>query len=114
MLWYGAEREFHGWYVNLAKPIRRTARGFDTSDLELDVFIRPDGSWELKDEELLDPWIERGRWTAEEVAEIRAEGARVIADAEAGRQWWSDDWATWTPDPGWTGVDLPPGWDEPY
>ena len=74
--------------------------------------FRPDGSWELKDDELLDGWVERGRWTAEEVRAIRAEGARVVADVEAGRQWWSDEWAEWTPDPSWTGVDLPPGWDD--
>ena len=114
ILWYGADREFRGWYVNLAEPIRRTARGFDTCDHELDVWVRPDGTWELKDEELLDPWVERGRWTADEVAAIRAEGARVVADVEAGRQWWSDEWASWTPDPSWTGDELPPGWDEPY
>lgn len=111
VFWFGEAREFRGWYVNLAEPIRRTRRGFDTCDQELDVWIRPDGSWELKDDELLDGWVERGRLTVEEVLAIRAEGRRVVADVEAGRQWWSDEWAEWTPDPSWTGVDLPPGWD---
>jgi Protein of unknown function (DUF402) len=101
VFWFGDAREFRGWYVNLAEPIRRTPRGFDTCDNELDFWLRPDGTWEIKDEDLLDGWVERGRWTAEEVAEIRAEGRRVVADAEAGRRWWSDEWSTWTPDPSW-------------
>jgi Protein of unknown function (DUF402) len=112
VFWFGEEREFRGWYANLAEPIRRTKRGFDTLDHELDVWIHPDGTWELKDEELLEPWVERGRWSAAEVAEIRAEGARVVADAEAGRQWRSDQWAGWEPDPSWTGLELPAGWND--
>jgi predicted RNA-binding protein associated with RNAse of E/G family len=111
VFWFGDQREFRGWYVNLAEPIRRTERGFDTQDHELDVWIRPDGSWEWKDDELLDDWVARGRLSDEEVAEIRAEGARVVADVEAGRQWWSDEWSKGSPDPSWTGVELPPGWD---
>jgi hypothetical protein len=114
VFWFGEKREFRGWYANLAAPIRRTARGFDTFDHELDVWIREDGTWELKDDELLDSWVERGRWSAAEVAEIRAEGARVVADAEAGRRWWSDEWASWEPDASWTGLELPAHWDEAY
>jgi Protein of unknown function (DUF402) len=113
VFWFGNKREFRGWYINLAEPIRRTERGFETLDLELDVWLRPDGSWELKDDELLDGWVDRGRWTAGEVADIRAEGARVIENIQAGRQWWSENWSTWTPDPSWTGVELPHDWDVP-
>ena len=114
VFWFGEERAFRGWYVNLAEPIRRTTRGFDAQDQELDIWVRPDGTCEVKDAELLDGWVERGRWTADEVDAIRAEGARVIADVEAGRQWWSDAWAAWTPDEAWTGLELPQGWDDSY
>lgn len=110
----GAERALSAWYVNLQEPFRRTPIGFDTQDLELDVVVRPDGSWELKDDEELDPWVERGRWTAAEVAEIRAEGARLTAELEAGRRWWSDEWAAWEPDPSWPVPTVPADWaDEP-
>ncbi len=34
-------------------------------------------------------------------AEIRAVGRSVAADLDTGRRWWSDDWASWTPDPAW-------------
>lgn len=110
VFWHGPEREFRGWYVNLQERFRRTERGFDTQDLELDIVVAPDGSWHYKDDEKLESWIERGRWTQAEVKEIRSEGARVAAELDAGRRWWSDDWATWEPDPAWELPVLPPDW----
>lgn len=111
VFWHGPQREFRGWYVNLQEPFRRTSLGVDTQDLKLDILIAPDGSWQLKDDELLEPWIERGRWTEAEVAAIRAEGARIAAELEAGRRWWNDDWAEWTPDPAEQVPELPLDWD---
>lgn len=99
--WEGAERRFAAWYVNLQEPFRRTRQGIDTLDLELDYVVRPDGSWERKDDEKLDAWVERGRWTVEEVAEIRAVGAEVERRLEAGKRWWDARWAEWAPPPGW-------------
>ena len=113
VFWRGPQREFAGWYVNLQEPFRRTTRGVDTQDLELDIVIAPDGTWKFKDDERLEGWIERGRWTASEVAAIRAEGARIAAELEAGRRWWSDDWAAWTPDPDERAQELPSDWDRP-
>jgi hypothetical protein len=110
VFWHGPERECRGWYVNLQEPFRRTSRGFDTQDLELDIVLDLDGGWRFKDDELLEHWIERGRWTQDEVAEIRREGAAIGADLDAGRRWWSDDWATWQPDPRWEPPGLPPDW----
>jgi len=110
VFWDGPDRELGAWYVNIQEPFRRTPIGVDTQDLELDIVIRPDRTWTLKDDERLEPWVERGRYTQAEVAGIRAEGARVIAELEAGRRWWSDDWATWRPDPRWPTPELPRGW----
>jgi len=101
IFWHGAEREFRGWYVNLQEPFRRTAEGYDTQDLELDIVVSTTGSWEWKDDELLEERIREGRFSAGQVAEIRAVGAAVAADLDAGRRWWSDDWARWAPDPAW-------------
>jgi len=110
VFWQGPSRELGAWYVNLQEPFRRTARGFDTQDLELDIVVAVDGSWRYKDDEKLEGWIERGRWTADEVAAIRREGARVAAELDAGRQWWSAEWAEWEPDPAWSLPELPPDW----
>jgi uncharacterized protein DUF402 len=110
VFWQGPERELGAWYVNIQEPFRRTPIGFDTQDLELDLVVSPDGSWRFKDDEQLDRWIQRGRWTAAEVAEIRAEGARLGGELDAGRRWWSAGWASWRPDPRWPTPALPQGW----
>ena len=101
LFWRGRERTFAGWYVNIQEPFRRTATGFDTQDLELDIWIPLDGRWEWKDEELLERRVEEGRFTTEQVVEIRAEGARIAAELDAGRRWWDESWAGWQPDPAW-------------
>lgn len=111
VFWEGPRRELRQWYVNIQEPFRRTPLGVDTQDLELDIVISPDGSWQFKDDELLEPWIERGRYSESEVAAIRAEGARIAADLEAGRRWWGDDWAEWTPAPANHTLKLPMDWN---
>lgn len=101
VFWQGARREFAGWYVNIEEPFRRTAEGFDTQDLELDIWIPAGGTWQWKDDELLEERVREGRFTTEQVAAIRAEGARVAAELDAGRRWWDESWADWHPDPAW-------------
>lgn len=111
LFWHGVERSLSCWYVNLQAPFERTEVGVDTQDHELDIVIQPGGEWRFKDEEWLDRWVELGRWTPAEVAAIRDEGARIAADLDAGRRWWSESWAAWQPDPAWRGGDLPDGWE---
>jgi hypothetical protein len=113
VFWESTDRRLGAWYVNLQEPFRRTSLGFDTQDLELDIVVSPDGDWRLKDDEKLEGWIERGRWTPAEVAEIRAEGSRIEGLLDSGRRWWSDEWADWQPDPHWPAPKLPVDWDRP-
>jgi hypothetical protein len=101
VFWFGDEREFHGWYVNFQEPFRRTATGYDTQDLELDIWIPRGGGWEWKDADVLEQRIAEGRFTAPQVEATWAEGRRVAALLDAGEQWWDEAWTTWTPGPGW-------------
>lgn len=110
VFWQGAERELGAWYVNIQEPFRRTSLGVDTQDLELDIVVSPGGSWRYKDDKKLEGWIERGRWTPAEVAEIRAEGRRVARLLDQGERWWSDGWADWRPDPDWPHPTLSHDW----
>ena len=110
--WWGEERRFAGWYLNLQKPFVRTSIGFDTQDLELDIWVRLDGSWSFKDRELMPQRVVEGRWTEEEVAEICAEGDRLGARLDRGERWWDEAWASWSPDPGWGPTPLPEGWEK--
>jgi hypothetical protein len=109
--WRGSNRTFAAWYLNIQEPLRRTSIGYDTQDLELDVVIYPNGRWDLKDDELLDVWVARGRWTAEDAAGIRATGRQIVDEVvERGDRWWGQDWSGWVPDARWAVPSLPPEW----
>ncbi|MFC8850728.1 MULTISPECIES: DUF402 domain-containing protein [unclassified Micromonospora] len=110
---------FSHWYVNLEEPGVRwddgDVAGVDMVDQDLDVVIRPDRTWEWKDEE---EFAERlafpaDYWVADEAA-VRAEGKRVIARAETGEFPFDGTWCDFVPPPGWDVPEaLPPGWDRP-
>jgi hypothetical protein len=110
--WDGPERSFAGWYLNLEEPFRRTATGYDTQDLELDIWIPVDGRWRFKDEEYLDQRIREGRYTEEQVSATRALGREVGAMLDRGERWWDERWASFEPDPAWRGSPFPAGWEE--
>lgn len=107
--WDGPERDFAGWYLNIQEPFRRTRLGFDTQDLELDIWVPAKGDWVLKDDELLDVRVGEARFTAAEAAEIRTTGRQIGALLDAGGHWW-DDWTTWEPDPLWRPALPPSNW----
>jgi hypothetical protein len=104
VFWHGDEREFAGWYVNFQEPFRRTPEGYDTQDLELDIWIPAGERWDWKDADVLDERIREGRFTPRQVEQVWAEGHRVAAELDAGRRWWDPWWALWEPDPAWARV----------
>lgn len=84
---------------------RRDGLAFDTKDHELDIWIDASGSWRWKDEERMDDWVRQGRFTSEDVAVIRAEGERVLAE------WpFPTGWEDWQPDLSWAAPTLPQDW----
>jgi hypothetical protein len=101
VFWEGEERSLDCWYINLQEPFRRTRDGIDSQDLELDFVVAPDGSWRKKDDDLLDVWVEKGRWSADQVAGIREIGVRVETELRAGHRWWDERWASWEPPSHW-------------
>jgi hypothetical protein len=109
--WTGAERAFAGWYVNLQEPFRRAPIGYDTYDLELDVWIPAGGEWSFKDDDLLDVRVDEGRFTTVEATEIRALGAEIGSMLDRGAEWWDPAWSRWTPDPRWAVPPPGDGWE---
>ena len=110
---------FIHWYVNLEYRALRWddghVAGVDVIDQDLDVVVRPDLSWDFKDE---DEFAERlalpqHYWVRDE-ATVWAEGRRVIKMAEAGEFPFDGTWTDFRPDPAWAVPrELPPGWDRP-
>jgi len=111
-MWESGHATFLGWYVNLQEPLRRTPIGFDTMDHWLDVVMSPDRSeWKWKDEDEFSEAVTVGVLSADEARAIRAEGQRVICQAQAGLAPFCDGWETWTPPTGWSVPVLRLGWD---
>ncbi len=107
--WDGPDRRFAGWYLNLEEPFRRTATGYDSQDLELDVWIPVDGPWQLKDSDLLDQRVREGRFTEEQAVAIRraratSSSARCSSAASAGG---TSRWASFTPEAAWRAPTFP-------
>ena len=100
-IWHFWERDrrFRGWYVNMQAPFQRDGDSYWTQDHELDIRVEPNGSWSWKDEQELEDWVGLGRFTREEVTEIRRVGERVL------EEWpFPTGWEDWSPDPLW---DVP-------
>ncbi|MEW2380847.1 DUF402 domain-containing protein [Micromonospora sp. NPDC047707] len=114
-----AQGRFANWYVNLEEPGVRwddgDLAGVDVVDQDLDVVVRPDRRWEWKDE---DEFTERldfpeHYWVPDPDA-VRAEGERVIAQAEAGKFPFDGTWCDFVPPADWAPPpELPAGWDRP-
>jgi hypothetical protein len=109
--WDGPERRFAGWYLNVEEPFRRTAVGYDTQDLELDLWLPVGGAWRFKDEEQLDQRVREGRYTEEQVAAARRLGGALGAMLDRGERWWDERWASFVPEPGWRAPAFPEGWE---
>jgi hypothetical protein len=108
--WREPEWTFRGYYANLQAPLRRTRLGFDTADYLLDVEIAPDLTCSWKDQEEWDIAWEHRLIDRDVLLAVRAEGERIIADAEARRWPFDSGLETWRPDPAWPVLDMPDGW----
>jgi hypothetical protein len=108
--WTGDDRAFAGWYVNFQAPYELTSIGFDTQDFELDLVISPDGSWRLKDDELLDQRVAEGRFRADHADWIRSIGHDLTQRLDQGDTPWSQRWTSWEPPQGWSPPRLTAGW----
>ena len=106
---FSRDWEFQGWYVNLEIPMGRTASTVDRVDGALDVWIEPDRTWAWKDEDEAAECVRVGRLTAEQLGQLRTEGERLIALAEAGRFPFDGTWTDFRPDPDWPAPTLPDG-----
>lgn len=93
-------------------PFQRSHCGIDTLDLDLDLIIYPDFSYEWKDMEDYQKAIEHEvifpKWTRG-IDEAKKE----ILDKLEKRQYpYDGSWLNWTPDPAWSPPKLPENWDK--
>ena len=103
---WGDDGAFAGWYVNLQDAVRRRPHGFDTTDLQLDVWVEASGPVHWKDEDHLEQAVAFGMFSQAEADAARAEAEHVLDE------WpFPTGWEEWRPPPTWTPLQLPEGWD---
>jgi hypothetical protein len=108
LFWRDATGEFLGHYINLQDPMRRTPLGIDSRDHVLDIWIPYGREWQWKDEHELEYAVRHGMFTPTEAAQFRRNGEAAIA---ALPDLIPTGWESWQPDPTWSPVQLPSGWD---
>jgi Protein of unknown function (DUF402) len=100
------------WYVNFERPARRTAIGFDTFDLLVDLVVEPDlSAWRWKDE---DEYAQGRRLGVvndtdhRAVDEARGQVLAMIEDRE-GPFAGDSRWPRWRSEESWPAPRLPDG-----
>jgi protein associated with RNAse G/E len=112
-MWNHANDEFLGYYINFQLPFSRSACGFDTFDLELDLVVDPALRWRWKDVAEYQRGIESGGICAEWVQGIEQAQKEVFDRLE--RRFlhpFDGSWLQWRPDPARAASRLPDGWEE--
>lgn len=112
--WFFKEGRFVGWYVNLEDPAVRWLAGIDTSDHALDIWVEPNRSWHLKDQDEFEerighPWF----WTKQEAQNIRLQADRVIDLIESATFPFDGSWCHFHPGHDWPIPELPMSWNMP-
>jgi hypothetical protein len=98
-------------YINLEDPWLRTAIGFDSRDVYLDLVAGPDGDdWQWKDEDELAWVVEQGRIDSARASQIRTDGERAIETVRAMGS--LGEWRSWRPDPAWPTPTVLERWSE--
>lgn len=109
--WNNVSHEFLCYYINFQEPFRRSAYSVDTLDLDLDIIIRPDLSFEWKDEDDYQKAIDDGVIFPEWIQGIEEAKKEVFDKLEKRQYPFDGHWLNWMPDPAWSPPRLPAGWD---
>lgn len=110
--WHHESNEFLCYYINFQLPFRRNHHSVDTLDLDLDIVINPDFSFEWKDVDDYEKGIESGVILTEWADEIEAAKIEVLDRLEKREYPLDNSWLNWRPDPDWSAPKLPQGWDK--
>jgi protein associated with RNAse G/E len=110
LFWDHATDQFDCYYINYELPYRRSACGFDTLDLDLDIVVDPQYHWNWKDEDEYREGIREGGILKKWVEGVERSHAEVFERIEKRRPPLDGSWVQWQPDPAWTPPRLPEGW----
>jgi len=91
---YGPDGRLKGWYANVCTPIAFDGQTIGYTDLDLDLWVRPDRGYLVLDEEEFQARVVSSQ-PSEVVAQARAALATLLADLEAGGPLFQDPLSLW-------------------
>jgi uncharacterized protein len=100
-----------GWKVDVIRPLRRFAAGFDYLDLELDVSVDRAGRVAIVDQDEFLEACRRGVIDEREATAVRREAGAALQAARRNAWPFVEGWERWRPDSAWPIPTLPEGWD---
>jgi len=112
LFWDHKSNEFLCYYINFQLPFRRSSLGIDTLDLDLDIIINPDFSFEWKDVDDYQKAIAHGLIFPDWVQEIDSAKPEIFERLEKRQYPFDGSWLDWKPDPSWEPPKLPENWDK--
>ena len=112
LFWNHASDTFLGYYVNFQSPTIRHHDGIESLDLDLDINIEPDLTFNWKDEDDYQNAIDHGLITPEWIQQIEAAKPEIFEKLEKRQYPFDGSWLDWKPDPGWMPPKLPANWDK--
>lgn len=110
--WNQASNDFLCYYINFQLPFRRNECAVDTLDLDLDLIINPDFSYEWKDLEDYQKAIAHEIISPEWIQGIETAKQEIFAKLEKRQYPFDGSWLKWMPDPSWSPPKLPENWDK--
>jgi hypothetical protein len=110
--WSDLNKEFIGYYINFQLPFQRSHCGIDTLDLELDLIINPDFSYEWKDSDDYEKAIEIGIIRKQWIEQIECAKEEIFGRIEKREYPLDGSWLDWAPDPSWHVPKLPEEWSK--
>jgi len=110
--WNDSSNDFLCYYINFQLPFKRHDCAVDTLDLDLDLVIYPDLTYEWKDEDDYQKAISHGMILPEWVQEIDIATSEVMDRLEKRQYPFDGSWLDWKPDATWSPPKLPANWDK--
>jgi predicted RNA-binding protein associated with RNAse of E/G family len=112
LFWNHQNNDFLCYYVNFQLPFKRNLSAVDTLDLDIDLIINPDLSYEWKDIEDYQNAIAHGLILPEWSRGIETATDEIMARLEMRQYPFDGSWLDWKPDPAWQPPTLPQNWDK--
>lgn len=110
--WDHTSNTFLCYYINFQLPFKRSQYVVDTLDLDLDLIVHQDLSYEWKDEDDYQKAIDHGIIFPEWIQGIEAAKQEIFEKLEKRQYPFDGSWLSWMSDPNWFPPTLPANWDK--